>query len=196
MYYSNIKTLIWITVLLFSCQVFSEEDKYASVRASLQTCTACHGENGVSEVGTYPILAGQEFYYVYVQLKDFKSGLRQNEIMSPLVAHLEKSELKLIAEFFSKQDWPKNKVKLSAEKKKIAKKVIDSGQCAACHLGSFEGNSRNPRLANQHVEYLRKTMLDFKNRTRKNAQPMNALFATYSEIEIDAVAEYLAGFKK
>ncbi len=28
-----------------------------------------------------PILAGQEFYYLYVQLKDFKSGLRKNAVM-------------------------------------------------------------------------------------------------------------------
>ncbi len=196
MHYSKIKSLILTIFLLFSCKVISEEDKYESVRGTLQTCVVCHGENGVSKVGTYPILAGQEFYYVYVQLKDFKSGLRENEIMSPLVTHLEKSELKLIAEFFSKQDWPKSGDKIVNKNKNMAKKVIDAGQCAACHLGSFEGNSRNPRLANQHLEYLRKTMLDFKNRVRKNAQPMNALFATFSDEEIESVAEYLAGFKK
>ncbi|MFT5349471.1 MAG: cytochrome c553 [Planctomycetota bacterium] len=192
---SNINYLAFVLMFLFSGTVFSEEDKYASVRGTLQTCTVCHGESGVSETGAYPILAGQEFYYIYVQLKDFKSGLRQNDIMSPLVANLEKSELKLMAEFFSKQEWPKSNHKGNADTKRLALKVVNAGQCAACHLGSFAGNSRNPRLANQHKEYLSNTMFDFKNRIRKNAQPMNALFATFSDEEITALADYLHAFK-
>ena len=36
-----------------------------------------------------PILAGQEFYYLYVQLKDFKSGLRKSAIMGPIVQALQ-----------------------------------------------------------------------------------------------------------
>jgi cytochrome c553 len=49
-----------------------------------------------------------------------------------------------------------------------------------------------PRLAGQHPEYLKRTMLDFKNKARTNAPAMVALFATFSEQEIAGLADYLA----
>lgn len=195
MLYSKIKYLMFISIILIYSNAIAEEDKYASVRDTVQTCFVCHGENGVSTITTNPVLAGQEFYYLYVQLKDFKSGLRDNAIMSPLVATMEKADLRLLAEYFSEQTWPELDYKVDAKQEALAKKVVDAGQCPACHLGDFSGDSRNPRLSNQHFDYLQNTMLAFKDKTRKNAQPMNSLFATFSEEEIKAVAEYLSAFK-
>lgn len=171
-------------------------DKYAPVRGTIQTCFACHGEAGGSVIPTNPILGGQEFYYIYVQLKDFKEGRRASAIMEPLVADIEKEDLKLIAEYFSEQEWVDNKHQSDDGLRNTARKVIDAGQCVACHLGAFNGNSRVPRLANQHAEYLNKTMLDFKNKVRKNSAAKGSLFATFDEEQIKAVADYLAGFKE
>jgi cytochrome c553 len=196
MYYSNISFFVLLSVAIFSGNVLSEEDKYASVRDTLQTCFVCHGENGASIQGTFPILAGQEFYYLYVQLKDMKSGFRASPIMSPLVAGMEKADLRLMAEFFAEQKWSKTDYKMDKSQIKTARKVIDAGQCLACHLDGFRGNSRVPRLANQHVEYLNQTMLDFKNNDRKNAPSIATLLSTFSEDEIKAVSIYLAAFKK
>jgi cytochrome c553 len=172
-----------------------EEDRFASVRDKFQTCFACHGENGHSTVTTNPILAGQEFYYLYVQLKDFKSGLRENPVMGLIVENIEKEDLRLMAEFFGEQEWKGTEYTTPPEQVAAGNKLADSGQCATCHLGKFEGDSRNPRLSGQHLDYLLKTMSDFKYKRRNNAQPMNALFGTYSDDEIKAIAEYLAGFK-
>lgn len=197
----KLNCLILLFASIYSGNVISEEniiaeDKFASVRDKLQTCFVCHGENGASTQPTFPILAGQEFYYLYVQLKDFKSGLREDAIMSPLVANIEKQDLRLMAEYFGEQEWQGAEFTASPEQISAGKKVVDAGQCVACHLGAFNGNSRNPRLAGQHFEYLNKTMLDFKNKQRNNAQPMNALFGTFANEEIRAVSQYLAGFKE
>lgn len=197
----KLKCLILLFASIYSGNVISEEnriaeDNFASVRDKLQTCFVCHGENGASTQPTYPILAGQEFYYLYVQLKDFKSGLRNNAIMSPIVANIEKQDLRLMAEYFGEQEWQGAEFTASPEQISAGEKVVDAGQCVACHLGAFNGNSRNPRLAGQHFEYLNKTMLDFKNKQRNNAQPMNALFGTFSDDEIKAVSQYLSGFKE
>jgi cytochrome c553 len=201
MHYSKIKYLIIIIATLFFSNSMAEEEyasirgKYASVKDTLQTCFVCHGENGASTITSNPVLSGQEFYYLYVQLKDFKSGLRDNVIMSPIVANIEKSDLRLMAEYFSEQKWPELDYKVDAKQKALGKQVIDAGQCPACHLGDFSGDSRNPKLSNQHFDYLQNTMLAFKNKTRKNAQPMNSLFATFSDEEINAVAKYLSSIK-
>ena len=180
---------------ILSGSAVAEDDKYAPVRDTLQSCFVCHGENGASTQATFPILAGQEFYYLYVQLKDMKSGLRKSQIMGPLVKDIEKPQLRLMAEFFAEQEWPNTDFEATPEQITVGKKVVSSGQCVACHLGNFFGNSRVPRLANQHSAYLNQTMLDFKHKVRINAPPMNALFATFTEQQIKATAEYLAGFQ-
>jgi len=164
------------------------------IKGKIQICVSCHGEQGVTIMPVYPILAGQNFYYTYVQLKDLKSGYRKNEIMAAMVQDLEKDEMKLLAGHFSEQAWPETKHKSDAGKTDIAKMAIDAGQCVQCHRGGFEGESRNPRLSGQNYEYLKKTMLDFKNKVRTNSAAKSSLFATFSDEQIDALADYLAGF--
>jgi len=56
-------------------------------------CESCHGVKGSSQDPQFPILAGQHFYYLYVQLKDYKEGRRKNEIMSNIVIDLNKISL-------------------------------------------------------------------------------------------------------
>lgn len=166
-------------------------DDFSSVQDKIQACFACHGENGASTSSEYPILAGQEEYYIYLQLKDFKSGLRKNDVMRPFVANLEKDEMKLIARYFSQQDWPMIGHKPLDKNVDAAGVAIDSGQCVACHLGDFKGNSRVPRLAGQFPGYLQKTMLDFKTKTRANAPDKSSLFKAMSNEDIKSLADYL-----
>ena len=190
------KFIAAILCLIVSAYSVAEEDKYAPIKDKLVTCMVCHGEKGVSTIKINPSLAGQHYYYVYTQLRDFEAGRRENALMAPMIAGLGKDQMKLIAEFFSKQTWSMSEFNATKEQKKLALSVINSGQCVACHLGGFEGNSRVPRLSGQHFEYLEKTMLDFKNKVRKNAPTKSSLFATYSDEELKAVAAYLSGFRE
>ncbi len=171
---------------------FADDDKYASVMAIIETCESCHGEGGNSTIPTNPTLSGQHFYYTYVQLKDFKARRRDNPIMSPLADTLDKDQMKLIAEYFSKQNWPAREATVDSETANAAKKVINAGQCVACHLGGFEGDSRVPRTNGQYADYLQKTMLDFKTKSRNNSPSKGSLIGSFSDEELIAVAKYLA----
>jgi cytochrome c553 len=184
------RTVLAVSSLLLTAPA-GADDEFASVRDRIQTCYACHGELGAKPLPQNPIIAGQEYYYLYVQLKDFKSGLRKSDIMKPIVEPLQPEELKLIAKFFSVQTWPTISHGPDAAKVETATSAIESGECVSCHLGDFRGNSRVPRLAGQYPEYLTRTMLDLKNRVRNNAPDKGALLATYSEKEIEALADYL-----
>ena len=164
------------------------------IKGKIQICVSCHGEKGTPIMPVYPILAGQNFYYTYVQLKDLKSGYRKNEIMAAMVQDLDKDEMKQLAGYFAEQAWPETKHKSNPEKTSIAKMAIDAGQCVQCHRGGFEGESRNPRISGQNYEYLKKIMLDFKNKVRTNSAAKNSLFATFEDEQIEALADYLAGF--
>lgn len=187
---------LFLLGLFSSVNLHAEESEFAAVRDKLNTCVACHGEKGQSKVPSNPILAGQEFYYLYVQLKDFAEGRRESAIMSPIASSMSKDEMKLVAKYFYEQKWPDIKHKPSKENIKTGQRVINSGQCVACHLGSLKGNSRVPRLAGQHPEYLVNTMLDFKNNKRNNSPSKNTLLNTYTEEEIRAVAGYIGGYNK
>jgi len=168
--------------------------EYAEVRDLLEICVYCHGLNSASREPGMPMLSGQHFYYTYVQLKDFKAGRRASEIMSPIAESLEKDQMKLIAKFFSEQHWPNLGYRGDPEKVAKGERAAHAGECTACHLGGYEGNSRVPHIAGQQKEYLLMTMMDLKNKRRKNAAVMADLFASYSDEDIEAMAEFLADF--
>lgn len=178
-------------LLLAALAAAQGQEPFAPVRELIQTCSACHGEGSASQMPESPILAGQEYYYLYLQLKDFKSGARASEIMGPLVQPLQPEQMKLLAQFYSKQAWPSIGHAAERANVAVAQRVMDSGGCVACHLGDFRGNSSVPRLAGQQPEYLKRTMLAFKNRARTNSPDMATLLATYSDQELASLADYL-----
>lgn len=47
------------------------------------TCTPCHGATGNAGQATVPTLAGQHVRYLIKQLRDFRSGARNNAVMGP-----------------------------------------------------------------------------------------------------------------
>ncbi|MDH3659978.1 MAG: cytochrome c4 [Alphaproteobacteria bacterium] len=159
----------------------------------VELCTTCHGEEGRPIEPDYPIIWGQEFYYLYVQLKDYKSGRRANEIMQPIVEELSKDQMKAVAQVFADKEWPR--IGFAAEESDIksGQTAASAGQCTQCHLGGYNGNSRNPRLAGQNPAYLERTMLEFKDKTRLNAPDKGALFRAYDDADITAMANFMAG---
>ena len=115
--------------------------------------------------------------------------------MGPLAATLEKEQMQLLAKYFSEQAWPETDYATDDQRRSAGLTVISAGQCVACHLGAFHGNSRIPRLAGQHPEYLEKTMLDFKTKTRNNSPAKGSLMATFGDEQISAVASYLSSLR-
>ncbi|MHA1601141.1 MAG: c-type cytochrome [Alphaproteobacteria bacterium] len=160
---------------------------------TLALCTACHGVAGLPTSKDIPILWGQEFYYLYVQLKDYKAGRRANEIMSGIVADLDKKTMQELAQHFSEQSWPGTGYRAAEDEENKALTALGAGQCVQCHLGGYEGNSRIPRMAGQQAEYLERTMLEFKTKVRLNSAAKGTLLAAYSDDDIAVMAHYLAG---
>ena len=180
-------SLVW----LISNVPIVNADEYAKIRDTLETCVSCHGEAGLPKEDNIPILAGQELYYIYVQLKDIKSKLRKSEVMAPFLEDLEREQMMALAKYFSEQKWPRIQFKGNPETVRKGEMAASAGQCVACHLGSYTGNSRVPRLAGQHPKYLEKTMLDFKNKIRKNSPAKGSLMSSFSDADIAAMAEFM-----
>ncbi len=137
---------------------------------------------------------GQHAGYIFLELRDFKTGARESAIMGPIANALRQDEMLALGEYFEKKPWPDlGQERAGAEDAARAAADISSGQCTQCHLGEFLGDSANPRLAGQSVTYLGATMTAFHDGTRGNNPWMAALLKTYSERDLAALARYLGG---
>ena len=165
---------------------------FAPVKDKLAICFGCHDAGGHTPDPTFPILSGQEYYYLYVQLKDFKAGRRASDIMGPIASELERDEMKQLAQYFSEQPGPNIGYRGDAAKVTSGERATVAGQCVQCHLGSYKGSSRIPRVAGQYPEYLRKTLSDFKTKTRLNSPAKSTLMESFSDEDLEAMAEFLA----
>ena len=157
-------------------------------------CAACHGANGVPISKEIPIIWGQHAGYFFLNLRDMQTGARKNEQMAPIVKDMSHEDMLALGEYFEKKPWPNlGQPSAPADVVSHAQAVATSGQCTQCHLGGYLGDSTNPRLAGQNVDYLRKTMQDFRSGARGNNPWMTALLKTFSDADIDAMARYLGG---
>ncbi len=66
-----------------------------------QQCVSCHGADGISLLLNAPNLAGETNIYIDTQLKAFKRGKREHEIMSAVAAELTDEEIRAIADWYS-----------------------------------------------------------------------------------------------
>src|ERR1700722_19540686 len=157
-------------------------------------CSACHGDNGMPQQKTTPAIWGQQLGYLYVELRDFKSGARKNDQMSAVVASLERDDMLALAQYFSQKPWP-NLGQPSAPQAVAAQalRATTSVVCTSCHQEGYKGEGTQPGLAGQEKDYLAQTMLDFRDGNRANNPGMSDLMKSISESDIAAIAEYLAG---
>ena len=164
-----------------------------SVEEKAQLCESCHGDDGVPQDKSMPIIWGQQEGYLYLQLRDYKSGARKDEIMSQVAADLEKQDMLDLAAYFAGKTWPTTEQpKPSAEAVKQATTANNSVVCTGCHLDKYQGTGTAPRIAGQNVDYLERTMLAFRDKSRGNNPGMTGLMESISEGDIKALASYLA----
>jgi cytochrome c553 len=63
-------------------------------------CSTCHGPSGLAVMPGAPNLAGQPAMYLEEQLKNFRSGVRQNEIMNLMAKPLSDQDIGDLAAWF------------------------------------------------------------------------------------------------
>ncbi|WP_284155197.1 c-type cytochrome [Sulfuricystis thermophila] len=96
-------TLTTVLALAISAPVFAAD---GATLYKEKTCFTCHGKDAKTPImPSYPKLAGQNAEYALQQMKDIKSGARNNGQTAAMkgVMHLvNDEEMKAIAEYLSK----------------------------------------------------------------------------------------------
>ncbi|MSU90265.1 hypothetical protein GE300_11645 [Rhodobacteraceae bacterium 2CG4] len=167
------------------------QDAAFDVEAEAQICAGCHGEAGMPVDETTPIIWGQEYFYIYTQLRDYAAARREHEVMTGIAAEYDRDQAKQLAEYYAAKDWPAIQAATEEGDARLANAGITGGQCSACH-GKWEGDSRIPRAAGQQPAYLEQTMKDFKNEVRMNAPDKISTMKQLDDATIEALARYLA----
>jgi cytochrome c553 len=168
---------------------------------NVTACIACHGAAGNSTIAQNPKLAGQGGPYVAKQLHDFKSGARNNPIMTPIAKALNDQDIANLIAYLDKQKAAPGAAK-NKDTVELGKKIFRGGiaeksvpACASCHSADGHGiPAQFPRLAGQHQDYTAAQLQAFRAGARKNEQ-MNKIASRMSDQEIQAVADYVAGLK-
>ena len=70
-------------------------------KAKSVPCATCHGQNGMSTLNEAPNLAGQPEIYLIEQLRAYRSGKRQNEIMSIMAKPLTNADIDDLAAWYN-----------------------------------------------------------------------------------------------
>ena len=75
-------------------------DAKAGRQKALQ-CQTCHGLDGMAKLPEAPNLAGQNEAYLVKALKDFRGGIRKNEMMSLVTANLKDADIADLAVYYA-----------------------------------------------------------------------------------------------
>ena len=186
----------WTIIAVLATTWLPAPARAQTIEEKAQLCAACHGENGIPQDKATPVIWGQYQGYLYLELRDYKSGARKNDIMSPLAQTLERDDMMALALYFSQKRWPD--LQQPSAPPDVAARAIRANAsvgCTGCHQGQYQGEGTQPRLAGQSQEYLRQTMIDFRTRARGNNPGMTDLMLATSEDDIAALAQYMAGLQ-
>ncbi|YBV97344.1 cytochrome c [Phyllobacteriaceae bacterium JZ32] len=79
--------------------------KAADIKAGRQLasaqCRTCHGLDGIAQIPVAPHLAGESEIYLQTQLKAFRSGKRQSEMMSVVAKNLRDDDIANVAAWYA-----------------------------------------------------------------------------------------------
>ncbi|WP_060479904.1 MULTISPECIES: c-type cytochrome [Pseudomonas] len=167
-------------------------------------CLGCHGPdgNGVAAAG-FPRLAGLPAAYLSKQLRDWRSGSRQQPVMAPLAKALSEDEIEAVSRYLA--GLPSLPA-LDGRRQQIASNPTErlalygdwSRQipgCVQCHGPGGSGVGEHfPPLAGQPAAYLMAQLNAWRDGSRSNDpnQLMVGVAKAMTDAEVKAVAEYFA----
>src|ERR1700751_753871 len=166
-----------------------------AIEQKVAVCNACHLTGTFPSTSVIPNIWGQSEGYIYIQLRDFKSGARnapEDAAVRGFVATMSDADMLEIAKYASTQPWPKVEP-ISTDTALLKKGAFAAALvgCGGCHFNDWKGFSANPRIGDQTTAYLAATIRQFRSGSRANSPGMSDLARTFDEGDIDAVAAYL-----
>jgi cytochrome c553 len=190
-----LKIIARSVLLLFAGFADLSAAQAQAIEQKAAVCKACHATGTLQSASVIPNIWGQNEGYLYIQLRDFKSGARnapEDAAMRGFVAAMSDADMLELAKYASTQPWPKVEP-ISTDTALLKKGAYAAalGGCVGCHFNDWKGFSANPRIGDQSSAYLALTFRQFRSSSRANSPGMSDLARTLDNGDIDAVAAYL-----
>lgn len=77
------------------------QDAAAGRKIVAGICQSCHGFDGLAKMPEMPNIAGDDASYIVRQLEAYRSGARQNELMSAVAPMLDDAKMANVAAYYS-----------------------------------------------------------------------------------------------
>jgi cytochrome c553 len=199
----SIVPLCALSALYMSAPAVAEGSAEAG-EAKAATCVACHGVAGNSVNPEWPTIAGQHRPYIIKQLKAFKSGARQDPLMTPMATTLTDQDMEDLAAYYTAQtptgmEADPARVQAGQSLFRGGDESIGLAACAACHGPDGDGNpaALYPAIKAQHATYVAAQLKLYRSGTRQTDQNqmMRNVASNMSDEQIAAVAAYVQGLR-
>jgi cytochrome c553 len=172
-------------------------------------CAQCHGLDGVADAsGAVPRLDAQNSWYLYKSLQDFASGLRYNQIMTPVAQQLDDRAMQNVAGYYASlrpqpaESRQPEDVSLLQRGGAISAVGVPGRGIAACqNCHGAEGQGRPPvypSLAGQYAPYIELQLKRWKS-GKRGGDPLNVMreiAVQMSDEDIRAVSVYFASIRR
>lgn len=170
-------------------------------------CVTCHGMDGVGDAsGAFPRLTGQAGWYLYKQLKDYATGTRPNDVMSPIAGALDDRQMADVAAYYAEQEARSAEMPqadpLTLQEGGVisAMGIPDKGvaACVNCHGPAGRGLPPSfPYLAGQYPAYVELQLRLWRDGVRRNDPlgVMAVIARALSDEEMRAVSLYFASVR-
>lgn len=165
----------------------------AAVNELMQTCSACHSENGIPLSRNIPIIAGQPFSVIADALLLFADGERPCTAMCAIAAALSPLEQEALANYLEQQAFTPAAQEFEPALAALGAELHMGNSCETCHSqGGRNGNGMAPILAGQRTPYLRDALDQIKAGKRSGPKVMNQAVRSLSNDEIEALLNFYA----
>jgi cytochrome c553 len=179
-----------------AASVVAAKSAYADRFAN--TCAACHGATGRSEMPGTPVLAGQYSLYTITQLFLFREGRRTNEAMVALAKPMTDADLRGFSDYIgtlAPVAAPAPAVPPDAARMSKGQALAQQHKCVFCHGAALDGGQGVPRIGGQKEDYLRMALHGFKSGERPGyTRAMSEALSQVPVADLDALAYYAANF--
>ncbi|MBS0212701.1 MAG: cytochrome c4 [Proteobacteria bacterium] len=170
---------------------------------AVQVCSNCHGTTGNSVSPNFPNLAAQQAAYITAQLDSFRKKRRSDpagfEYMWGISRSLTDKQIEELSIYFSRQVLTNDAMEGTSGQAAAGKAIFEGGvpangvpPCNSCHGPQGMGNQTFPRIAGQHMDYLKKQLAVFqRTNERSEGVVMQTVAHQLTRRNIDDVTAYV-----
>jgi cytochrome c553 len=193
-----VSEVVWNTAVMRGLNAANKE---LGAQLAQDICTACHGQTGISPDPQYPHLSGQSAFAIYKQLHDYRSGVWQHDLMSPVAKTLTDEQIIALANHYATLTRGTLDRQLEVEADPRIDRLVRTGDtargipgCQSCHGIGAGGPVETPTLSGQYRQYLAAQLSNYAAGRRRNDvfSRMRGIASKLSEEEIRLVSGFYA----